>query len=170
MFKIFSLSSFLGLILILLSAPVMAGQYKNDALGVSFQYPDTLTLDSSNSSKSPLKIPFSYGKAPMNTSVLFKDTGIDGPLEAFMKAEHERQKNGGYFGQVKEEFQTLPSGQKAVQLTRKTALGTIYYFIFPIKGNSKTMALWHMSNDMADPNGEAVKAFNVMKQSLNVQN
>ena len=47
-------------------------KYENPALGVSFNYPGTLTVDKSRSQENPLSVVFSYGQPPFATFCLCK--------------------------------------------------------------------------------------------------
>lgn len=142
--------------------------YKNPSLGISFSHPDSVTPDMSNANKEPYKLPFTYGEPPFSVSVLLKDTGVTGKLKNFLKREHAEQKSGGYVGQVQEKNYTLASGQKAVELVRKTKYGTIYYFVFPTPKTKKIMALWLMSSSTADPEGQTIAAYKAMRDSLSL--
>ena len=145
-----------------------AVEYKNPSLGISFSHPESVKLDMSNAHKDPYKIPFTYGEPPFSISVLLKDTGVTGKLSNFLKREHSEQKKGGYAGQVQEKNYTLTSGQKAVELIRKTKYGTIYYFVFSTPKTDKIMALWLMSSSTADPEGHTISAYKAMRDSLSL--
>jgi hypothetical protein len=154
--------------LICLALPAHAATYSNADLGIVFTYPDKVKQDSANASVAPLRIPFTAGTPPMSVSVLFKDTGVKGTLNDFLTREHAQQKTGGYFGQVQEHSHQLASGQHGVELIRPSKYGTLYYFVFPAPKTGQIMAFSLMTSDVGDPTGEALKAYNQMKGSLNV--
>ena len=58
----------MGLFFLIISSHAVANDgvqtYENPALGVSFSYPDTLTLDKSRSQENPLSVVFSYEQPP----------------------------------------------------------------------------------------------------------
>jgi hypothetical protein len=151
----FSRFRFFTLLLLSLSCAglsAQAAEYSNADLGVFFTHPDNV-VQNAPMSADPLKIPFTYGKPPMSVYVLLKDTGVKGSLEDFIRREHPY---------------TLPSGQHTVEIIRKTPYGTTYYLPFSTPRTGQVMALWLMTNSDADPNGEALKAYNQMKATLNV--
>jgi hypothetical protein len=166
----FSRFRFFTLLLLSLSCAglsAQAAEYSNADLGVFFTHPDNV-VQNAPMSADPLKIPFTYGKPPMSVYVLLKDTGVKGSLEDFIRREHAEQKAGGYSASVEEHPYTLPSGQHTVEIIRKTPYGTTYYLPFSTPRTGQVMALWLMTNSDADPNGEALKAYNQMKATLNV--
>lgn len=146
----------------------LAKEYVNHDLGIRFSYPENVTLDLANVSESPLNVPFVCGEPPFEVTIVLKDTGVEDSVSDFLSAEHEQQKAGGYFGEVVEEKHRLPDGRSAVELVRKTPIGTIYYFVFEVPKTPGVAGLWLVTSDAADPEGNAVEAYTMMRDSLSV--
>jgi hypothetical protein len=140
--------------------------YENPALGVSFNYPDTLTFDNSHSKDNPLSVVFSYGQPPFATSILFKEVAPSIGLDEFVRNERKIQQDGGYQDQVEERSYVIQDKISAVEFVRTSEMGKIHYYVFPSQTSDRLLAFWHMTSKAADPDEHAVEAYKIMIESL----
>lgn len=160
------------MLLFLLGAPVTNGDdqnyYHNNKIGVSFNYPKKLTIDRKSSKKDPLSVVFVYGTTPFAVHILFKELTGTNNLEEFIMKERKEQVTGGYRDQIKEMKHFIEGKYPAIEFIRTSEMGKIYYFVFPVQKSRKLFALWHVTSQIADPQGDAVKGFYTMINSLQI--
>jgi hypothetical protein len=141
-------------------------KYENPALGVSFNYPGTLTVDKSRSQENPLSVVFSYGQPPFATSILFKEVAHSTSLDEFVENERKIQQEEGYQVQVEERSYVIQDKISAVEFVRTSEMGKIYYTVFPSQTSGGLLAFWHMTSKAADPDEYTVEAYKIMIESL----
>ena len=142
--------------------------YLNEETGVSFSYPKTLAIDNNNSTKDPLSVVFEQGTSPFAVHILFKELTGTTHFEEFIMKERRDQKAGGYRDQIKERKHTIDGKYSAIEFIRTSEMGTIYYFVFPAQKSRKLFALYHVTSKVADPQGDAIKAYHAMINSLRI--
>jgi hypothetical protein len=145
-------------------------QYQHQSLGVTFNYPDTLTIDKENSKQDPLSVVFRCGQPPFATSIFFKEVMNSSNLEEFIQNERRGQEKGGYRDQIEEKKYTIGADIPAIEFIRTSEVGTIYYYIFPSQKSDKLLAFLHMTSKIADPDEKAVEAYRNMRESLKISN
>jgi len=143
-------------------------RYEDKSLGIAFYYPQALTIDKNASREAPLSVVFNHGQIPFVASILFKEIAGTGDLEEFIKMERQRQEQGGYKNEVQENRYLINQKMSAIEFVRESEIGTIYYFVFPSVKTGKLMAFWHTTSDIADPDRETVKAYQVMRKNLEI--
>lgn len=143
-------------------------KYKNESLGVAFDYPETLVLDKESSREAPLSVVFSSGTSPFAVSVLFKEVMDSSDLEELISNERKKQENGSYRGEIDENRYLIQGKIPAIEFVRNAEIGTIYYFVFPSPKANKLVAFWHTTSEAADPDRNAVKAYEIMRESLKI--
>jgi hypothetical protein len=142
--------------------------YLNEEIGVSFSYPKTLTINDNNSTKDPLSVVFVHGTSPFAVHILFKEITETNNLEEFIIKERKDQEDGGYRDQIKEKKHTIGGKYSAIEFIRTSEIGKIYYFVFPAEKSKRLFAFWHATSKITDPQGEAIKAYNAMINSLKI--
>jgi hypothetical protein len=142
--------------------------YSNEEIGVSFSYPKTLSINNYMSTKSPLSVVFMHGTPPFAASILFKEITETNNLEEFIMKERKDQEADGYRDQIKEQKHTIGGKYSAIEFIRTSEIGNIYYFVFLAQKSKKLFAFWHVTTEVADPQGEAIKAYNAMINSLKI--
>ena len=145
-------------------------KYQDESLGVTFDYPNILTIDEESSKAAPLSVVFNYGQPPFAVSILFKEVTDSNNLESFIENERKAQEIGGYRTQIEENKFTIDGKISAIEFIRASEIGTIYYFIFPSQKKNKLLAFWHVTSEIADSNKNAVKAYKMMRDSLKISN
>lgn len=160
----------MGLFFLIISSHAVANDgvqtYENPALGVSFSYPDTLTLDKSRSQENPLSVVFSYGQPPFVTSILFKELAHATGMDEFVENERKIQQEEGYQDHVEERSYVIHDKISVVEFVRSSEMGKIYYTVFPSQTSGGLLAFWHMTSRAADPDEYAVEAYKMMIESL----
>jgi len=169
------MKKFLGLVLILLlaagSLPVEGNDqndYRNEEIGIAFNYPEGFVIDDTNSRMDPLSVVFAYGDPPFSVHVLFKEVTHANTLEAFITQERKEQEIGGYSHEVEENSHQIREDVSAIEFIRASAIGTIYYFVFPSPKAKKLFAFYHVTSKVADPDEIAVDGYKLMRDSLEV--
>ena len=143
--------------------------YENPNIGISFQYPPTLTINDKKSVKDPLSIVFQYGEPPFAVHILFKKIPGVTSLEEFIQEERANQEGAGYRKEVVETSHKIGNNISAVKFIRKSMVGDVHYFVFPSRKSKHLYAFWHTTSKSADPNKKALKALDEMIKSLKVQ-
>jgi hypothetical protein len=145
-------------------------EYQNQSLGVTFNYPNPLTIDEKNSRQDPLSVVFNYGQPPFAVSILFKEVMGSTNLDEFIIKERQGQEAGGYRAQIEENKYTIEGKISAIEFIRTSEMGTIYYYIFLSQKSDKLLAFWHMTSKIADPDEKAVEAYRIIRESLKISN
>jgi hypothetical protein len=140
--------------------------YTNKTAGVTFVYPGILTIDEKSSTETPLSVVFSYGEAPFSVSILFKEVKPSTTLKKFTSQEKKAQKDGNYKNEIEEKLYMKNENMLAIEFIRRSAIGTIYYFVFPSPKTGTLFALWHLTSRSADPDENAVKAYETMRDDI----
>lgn len=144
--------------------------YRNEEIGIAFNYPKSFAIDKAQSKPEPLSVVFAYGEPPFSLHVLFKEITHPNTLEAFIAQEREQQATGGYTHEVKEKRYQIKGDIFAIEFIRTSEIGTIYYFVFPSLRTNKLFAFYHVTSKVADPNETAVKGYRLMRDSLEFLN
>ena len=142
--------------------------YRNEEIGIAFNYPESFAIDDANSRIDPFSLVFTYGDPPFSVHVLFKEITHANTLEAFVTQERKGQETGGYSHEVQENTYQIREGVSAIEFIRVSAIGTIYYFAFPSPKVKKLFAFYHVTSKVADPDEAAVEGYKLMRDSLDV--
>ena len=140
--------------------------YSNTQSGIAFEYPDYMKMETKSKGERPLKLLFTYGEKPFSVSILFNEVEGVADMNDFIQKEHRKQRDGKYQNEIVEKRYKIDERAEAVEFVRDTPFGTIYYFVFP--SNHKLYTFYHLTSKNADPDKQALKAYDVMKKSLKV--
>ncbi|MES9904396.1 MAG: hypothetical protein ABW168_17180 [Sedimenticola sp.] len=133
--------------------------YKNDSLGVSFEYPSWAKVEDI-SQKGKTNIWFHIGKWPKilqqksegNTKSPISGVSFsikkEGKIEDFLKNEREGQIKGGYKSETIERNHSIGNNIIGTEFVRnaKHINKKMHYFVFPSLKKNVVLSLWHLQD------------------------